>query len=391
MHNYVARATCTHRRGHLGIVGCSSPRVDVPTSTSRGHDDGSTGTLRWAIGQANAHPGSTITFSLPPNPGIMLTSNLVPIEANVTINGIGTPGLKINGLNTSPRLSSSTPGTVTIENMEIKNAAASGGTGGMGGGGGGGGLGAGGAVFVGSSANVTIQNVTFLHNAATGGIGGLGASNNHDGGGGGGGFRMAPAGSATPPAAAAAVSRAPAATRPRRLAAAGGGGGEFGNGGNNTQRHIAGGGGGGGTNLRERTALHPMAPPVRPAAARAVEPEPPSKAHPLPTAHWVAAAGGRCPRCQTPVTAACTAVAAAPARSLEPQGAGGDFGGGGGAGSGNGAGGNGGFGGGGGGASLTNGMRAAAVSAPATVEPTATAAMAAAATAAPSSFAPAAR
>ena len=120
-------------------------------------------------------------------------------------------------------------GDIALENLNIINGAAIGGTGGtggggrvtnIGGGGGGGGLGAGGAIFV-DKATVTLTNVNFSANQSTGGAGGAVVGLNLGAGGGGGlggnggtGFDSA----------------------------AGGGGGGFSNGGNSGSTTDSGGG-----------------------------------------------------------------------------------------------------------------------------------------------------
>lgn len=153
-------------------------------------DDGSPGTLRWAINQANA--GGTgdqfITIQLGTQATISLVSDLPMLD-----NSLGTIRIinedeqlvLIDGQD-SHRVFFVASGNVTITNLAIINGAAQGGNGGAGAGGGGGGLGAGGALFVNSGATVTIQEVAFDGNSATGGNGGGGAVAN--GGGGGGGF-----------------------------------------------------------------------------------------------------------------------------------------------------------------------------------------------------------
>ena len=68
-------------------------------------------------------------------------------------------------------------GTVTIRDLDVTNASATGGAGGdSGGAGGGGGLGAGAALLVNSGADVTIANVDFTGNSVTGGAGGTGGT-----------------------------------------------------------------------------------------------------------------------------------------------------------------------------------------------------------------------
>jgi outer membrane autotransporter protein len=147
-----------------------------------------TGSLRYAITQANANPGSTIDFaSSLAGQTISLSSSLPSIEANVTINGAAAPGLTISGGNTY-RVFFVDQGTVTLEHLNIVNGFAQGGSGGAGYAGGGGGLGAGGALFVNQGANVALQGVSFENNHVVGGTGGTGVVGNGalSGGGGGG-------------------------------------------------------------------------------------------------------------------------------------------------------------------------------------------------------------
>ncbi len=64
--------------------------------------DSGSGSLREAINEANSNPGSTIVFSAAlASQTISLASNLPLIEANVTIDGAGAPGLTISGAGTA--------------------------------------------------------------------------------------------------------------------------------------------------------------------------------------------------------------------------------------------------------------------------------------------------
>ncbi len=71
----------------------AAPLALVVTNTN---DDGP-GSLRAAVGQANGHPGSTITFSLPYPATITLTSGELDLESDVTITGPGADKLSISG------------------------------------------------------------------------------------------------------------------------------------------------------------------------------------------------------------------------------------------------------------------------------------------------------
>ena len=106
----------------------------VVYSVTQSTDDGTgqtVGTLSNAILQANANPNSTINFNLGGGSTLTLTGPLRPIEASVTINGAGTPGLTINGGGTAAAFFVNA-GTVTIQNMAVTNANAIGGRAGLG-------------------------------------------------------------------------------------------------------------------------------------------------------------------------------------------------------------------------------------------------------------------
>src|SRR5271156_5336836 len=93
----------------LGSLGSAYGSTYTVTNT---RDDGSTGSLRWAIMQANAdaNPPSTINFQSGLTGTITLTSALPAITANVTITGPGEGSLTVSGNN------SATVGTIfTIE------------------------------------------------------------------------------------------------------------------------------------------------------------------------------------------------------------------------------------------------------------------------------------
>lgn len=153
-------------------------------------DDGSAGTLRWAIEQANAAGAGShsITFSVAANSTIEIGDPLPQLDnsaATIELDGLGAGGVTISGHN-DHRVLFVYSGTWTVRNVNIVNGLGEGGAGGAARGGGGGGLGASGAVFVNQGANLTIQNVNFNNNNAVGGAGG--ASNLGNSGGGGGGL-----------------------------------------------------------------------------------------------------------------------------------------------------------------------------------------------------------
>lgn len=145
-------------------------------------NDSGTGSLRQAMQEAATNPGSTITFSSALASQTITPSAPLPvIDQNTVINGSGAPGLAISG-DHAFRVFFVQGGTVTIENLTIKNGLAQGGAGGTGGGGG---MGAGGAIYVNAGAAVTVSNVDLAGNAAIGGAGGTGSSAVNGGGGGG--------------------------------------------------------------------------------------------------------------------------------------------------------------------------------------------------------------
>ncbi len=207
----------------LGLSGQLQAATFHVSSTA---DDGSAGTLRWAIEQANgAGAGShSITFSVPANSQLLLASPLPELDnpgATIELDGAGAGGVTISGHNNRVLFVHS--GSWLVRNVNIVQGKAEGGLGGDNShGGGGGGLGAGGAVFVNQNAHLTIQNVNFTGNNAIGGDGG-GATGNNVGGGGGGGLGGDGGNGG--------------------VDAGGGGGGSWGNGGDGG---IFGGGGGGG-------------------------------------------------------------------------------------------------------------------------------------------------
>ncbi len=161
--------------GYACAVSCPTARgasFDVSSSA----DDGSAGTLRWAIEQANAAgAGShTITFSVAANSIIEIGSPLPELDnpdASIELDGVGAGGLTISG-HDNHRVLFVHSGTWLISNVNIVHGLGDGGDGGDGGGGGGGGLGAGGAIFVDQGAHLTIDHVNFNNNNADGGDGG---------------------------------------------------------------------------------------------------------------------------------------------------------------------------------------------------------------------------
>ena len=246
------RATCCLRAavyalGMLLVLLCCRPALaDNTFVVNSSADDGSGGTLRWAIEQANAAGAGTQTISIQLAGGqsITLGSDLPMLDnpaGMIAIENGGASIVTIDG-DESHRVFFVASGTVSISDVAITGGAGQGGNGAVGRGGGGGGLGAGGALFVNSGATVTVQNVAFDGNSATGGNGG--ASSSARGGGGGGGFGGnggAPLSSNTGGGGGGGF--AGAGGNAANGGAGGGGGGAAGNGGNGN----SGGGGGGGT------------------------------------------------------------------------------------------------------------------------------------------------
>jgi fibronectin-binding autotransporter adhesin len=137
-----------------------------------------------AAAVSSAANGDTIVL----DSSITLTGELPNVAASITIDG---GGHTLSGNNqfrglfigvptfTPPALS------VTIQNLTIANAVATGGNGGGGSVGGGGGAGMGGALFIANGAAVAVSNVNLISNSAGGGNGGAGGLAGQGGGGGG--------------------------------------------------------------------------------------------------------------------------------------------------------------------------------------------------------------
>ena len=174
-------------------------------------NDSGAGTLRQAILDANAAPGSpaAITFNINSGGTIMLAS-MLPVLTNpmgISIDGsnLGNGAITINGGSTTNATGdriffvgvngadgtglTATPTTpYSIANLFLQNGNARGGSGGSGTFGGGGGAGMGGAIFL-NAGNLVVTNVTLSNNRAVGGDGGIsiGGSNGNGAGGGMGG------------------------------------------------------------------------------------------------------------------------------------------------------------------------------------------------------------
>lgn len=126
-------------------------------------DDGSAGSLRWAINQANGWTGAA-TINIQSGLGTIGITGPMPLLNNAAgITVIGNNNT-ISG-NDLYRPFFVQSGVLSLQDLTITNARAQGGTGG------GGGLGAGAAVFV-YSGGLSVNNVLFTNNSANGGNGG---------------------------------------------------------------------------------------------------------------------------------------------------------------------------------------------------------------------------
>jgi autotransporter-associated beta strand protein len=145
-----------------------------------------------AIALSSAMADSNATINLSPGLGIIvLNGSLPPVENNLVINGNGNT---VSGASTSRIFFVNAPSTVQINDLNLVDGFAKGGSGGSGWGGGGGGAGLGGAIFL-NAGNLTVSGVSFSNNYAQGGAGSAGFRGNSigaiGGGGGGGGLDFA--------------------------------------------------------------------------------------------------------------------------------------------------------------------------------------------------------
>lgn len=83
-------------------------------------DDGSNGTLRWAINQANATVGGFYDTIIVPEGTITLTSDLPAITDNLTIDGSGMTGTIIDGNNLYRPIYNNGSRAITLEDMTFK-------------------------------------------------------------------------------------------------------------------------------------------------------------------------------------------------------------------------------------------------------------------------------
>ena len=131
--NILDQAIGTHSRSLLaGANAWESSNLELGTYTvTSDEDDGSSGTLRWAIDQANSNPdNSVINFSLPSgfDGVITLTSSLPAITENLVINGPGQNNLKIDGGNGFRLFDIRNGDSLTIEDITLTKGATSNGS-----------------------------------------------------------------------------------------------------------------------------------------------------------------------------------------------------------------------------------------------------------------------
>lgn len=172
-----------------GLARSASAATYVVNSTL---DDGSNGTLRWAITQAEANAGADVIDLTGVSGTITLTSALPSITEDLDLNGPGSATLTITGNDLYRIFFINAMGAViTINDLTLahgKGVGRTGGTGGSNGGGGGGGLGAGGGVFL-NDGDLTVRRCKFDTCSAAGGNGaGFSAGVGSNCGGGGAGF-----------------------------------------------------------------------------------------------------------------------------------------------------------------------------------------------------------
>jgi len=138
------------------LLGAGYARAATYTVTNT-NDDLNPGSLRWAVSQADANPGSTIDFSLAWPATINLSNGSLAATASMAIVGPGLANLAING-NGSQILNA--PGAPSgIVSLNISGVTLQGGQS----------SGSGGAVYVGQNVALTVQNVAFTGNSARNG------------------------------------------------------------------------------------------------------------------------------------------------------------------------------------------------------------------------------
>ena len=115
------------------MLSLGSPPVALaadPIAVTSSSDDGSLGTLRWAITQANSDPGpDTITFTPAVSGTIVLTATLPAITGTLDILGPGAGVLSVSGDNAYRvfEVGSSTPVTITALTVRDGHAGSGGG------------------------------------------------------------------------------------------------------------------------------------------------------------------------------------------------------------------------------------------------------------------------
>lgn len=265
----------------IGSLGAANLDIEVTLGTDASpleggtYDPGGAGVnLRGAMNRLNLEASGThtITFSGSVST-VTLTAPLPPINLNSAALGTVTIGnsstaITLNGASAPVRggfcvANSNASNPVTIQNMTITGATATGGDGGDGQAAGGAGMGGGGGLFIDWPAsgvpNVILSNVTFTSCAATGGAGGTLITNSADaisgGGGGGLGGNGGQGGDPTHNQSDSSGAgggglfgrggNANADVAPGPVEGGGGGGGGLYHGGNGNRREGGGGGGGG--------------------------------------------------------------------------------------------------------------------------------------------------
>lgn len=103
-----------------------TPNTITVTSTS---DDGSVGTLRWAIDSANADPSVTqIDFTIGLSGTLLLTNDLPTISTDITITGSGSDNFTISGDNLYTMFNVASGKTLTISDLAFTQCSAGTGT-----------------------------------------------------------------------------------------------------------------------------------------------------------------------------------------------------------------------------------------------------------------------
>jgi predicted outer membrane repeat protein len=137
-------------------LGAGYARAATYTVTNT-NDDLNPGSLRYAIAQANASPGSNVSFKIPSDPAtISLSQGSLQISGNVNIVGPGAHRIAINGNGSQIfSVSSATNAivNVTISGLTLQGASNSG-------------SGTGGAIYAGNYVALTLRDIVFTGNSA---------------------------------------------------------------------------------------------------------------------------------------------------------------------------------------------------------------------------------